>query len=161
MGLHNWRGTTLVCLIYNCNIKLRSNPEDEIAYTALLKPPDDRVIKPNKTYNYEYFMERIRTANVKADALYTALDKLMIIDITVHPPMDDAQLIFERTAILQSGIRMNQIIAQEDHWGEEQLSRREKRLIAQALQTVPCEAAYARLLSRHGTIMPQSRIIRN
>jgi uncharacterized protein with ParB-like and HNH nuclease domain len=76
-------------------LKLRSNPEDEIAYKALLEPLDGRVITSNVTYNYDYFVERLSTANVTADALYAALDKLIVIDITVHPPEDDAQLIFE------------------------------------------------------------------
>jgi uncharacterized protein with ParB-like and HNH nuclease domain len=77
--------------------KLRLKPikDDCIAFDSLLKNiKADFVEHSNITQNYYYFYNRIQKNELSIEQLYTAIEKLIVIDIFLHDE-DDPQLIFE------------------------------------------------------------------
>lgn len=77
--------------------KLRLKPikENCIAFDNLLKNvKGDFIENSNITQNYYYFYNRIQKKELTIEQLYTAIEKLVIIDIFLHDD-DDPQLIFE------------------------------------------------------------------
>lgn len=77
--------------------KLRLKPvkNDEMALKRLFKDEKDYLLSSNLTNNFRYFYERILDQELTADELFKAIQKLMIIDISLKQGEDDAQLIFE------------------------------------------------------------------
>lgn len=77
--------------------KLRLKPikDNCTAFDNLLKNvKTDFIEKSNITQNYYYFYNRIQKKELSIEQLYSAIEKLVIIDIFLHDD-DDPQLIFE------------------------------------------------------------------
>ncbi len=81
-------------------VKLKPIKDDQEAFLKLFEDVDDYDKTSNVTQNYFYFYNRIQMELEKgigltADDLYNAICTLEIIDISLDPQKDDAQLIFE------------------------------------------------------------------
>ena len=77
-----------------CKIKLKPIKEDREAYEKLFNR-DELVEESNITANYKYFYERIIDGEITIDELYSAVERLMIVEIELKNGEDDPQLIFE------------------------------------------------------------------
>ena len=76
-------------------IKLKPVNKDRQAFDALVCRDDKAVVKEsNVTRNYRYFYDQIVRSRLSGDDIYSAVDKLIIIDILLDEK-DDPQLIFE------------------------------------------------------------------
>lgn len=75
-------------------IKLKPIKDDQKAFLSLFESDAEQIAASNLTINYTYFCDRIRRQEISLDALYDALCKLQIINITLNHE-DDPQLIFE------------------------------------------------------------------
>jgi len=76
-------------------IKLKSVNKDAEAFERLFEEePSDYIPNSDVTINYRYFYERILKEEISIDALYDAISRLMVINITVGKD-DNPQLIFE------------------------------------------------------------------
>ena len=75
-------------------IKLKPIKDDQRAFVSLFDDDAEQIAESNLTINYRYFCERIRRQEISVDALYSAISKLQIINITLNHE-DDPQLIFE------------------------------------------------------------------
>lgn len=75
-------------------IKLKPVKNDSKAFQMLFQSPDDYIKGSNLTANYRYFYTRVQKEEVSVDALYTAITRLEIINITLNHE-DNPQLIFE------------------------------------------------------------------
>ncbi len=76
-------------------IKLKAVNKDLEAFEKLFdEEPSEYIPNSNITINYLYFYERILKEEISIDALYDAVSKLMVINITVEDD-DNPQLIFE------------------------------------------------------------------
>lgn len=81
-------------------VKLKPIKDDQEAFLKLFDDTDDYDNTSNVTQNYLYFYNRIKAEyeagkGMDADELYRAICTLEIIDISLDPAKDDAQLIFE------------------------------------------------------------------
>ncbi|WP_297638440.1 DUF262 domain-containing HNH endonuclease family protein [uncultured Clostridium sp.] len=75
-------------------IKLRPIKEDRNVFIKLFE--DEELIEDsNITVNYRYFYERIIDGEITIDQLYSAIERLMIVEIELKNEEDDPQLIFE------------------------------------------------------------------
>lgn len=77
-----------------CRIKLKPIKEDREAFERLFSK-DDLLEDSNITINYRYFYERIIDGEISIDELYSAIERLMIVEIELKNGEDDPQLIFE------------------------------------------------------------------
>ena len=76
-------------------IKLKAVSKDRSAFERLFEDePADYIPNSDITINYLYFYERIRKEEISIDALYDAISRLVVINITVDED-DNPQLIFE------------------------------------------------------------------
>ncbi|NFG40380.1 DUF262 domain-containing protein [Clostridium botulinum] len=75
-------------------IKLKPIKEDRNAFEKLFNK-DELIAESNITLNYNYFYERIIVGEVTIDELYSAIERLMIVEIELKNGEDDPQLIFE------------------------------------------------------------------
>lgn len=75
-------------------IKLKPIKDDQKAFLSLFESDAEQIATSNLTINYTYFCDRVRRQEISLDALYNALCKLQIINITLNHE-DDPQLIFE------------------------------------------------------------------
>lgn len=75
-------------------IKLKPVKNDHKAFACLFKKADEYIQNSNLTINYKYFYNRIQKEEISVDALYSAITKLEIINITLNKE-DNPQLIFE------------------------------------------------------------------
>ena len=76
-------------------IKLKSVNRDAEAFERLFEEePSEYIPNSDITINYRYFYERILKEEISIDALYDAISRLMVINITVGKD-DNPQLIFE------------------------------------------------------------------
>lgn len=76
-------------------VKLKPIKDDQDAFLKLFEGAEDYNLSSNVTQNYMYFYSRILNTELTADELYRAICSLLIIDISLDPYRDDAQLIFE------------------------------------------------------------------
>ena len=81
-------------------VKLKPIKDDQKAFLMLFESDDEYDKTSNITQNYLYFYDRIKTEfergdGLSADELFGAVCSLEIIDISLDPVKDDAQLIFE------------------------------------------------------------------
>ncbi|OHD19373.1 MAG: hypothetical protein A2Y34_02905 [Spirochaetes bacterium GWC1_27_15] len=76
-------------------IKLRPIKNDNEAFKKLFNISDDKIKDSNITNNYYYFIERIKKNEISIDELFSAIKKLVIVDIKLKKDEDDPQLIFE------------------------------------------------------------------
>ncbi|GAA0783124.1 DUF262 domain-containing protein [Hathewaya limosa] len=77
-----------------CKIKLKPIKEDRTAFESLFKK-DELFEESNIILNYRYFYERIINGEITIDELYSAIERLMIVEIELKNGEDDPQLIFE------------------------------------------------------------------
>lgn len=77
-----------------CKIKLKPIKEDRNAFERLFNK-DELLEESNITLNYRYFYERIIDGEISIDELYSAIERLMIVEIELKSGEDDPQLIFE------------------------------------------------------------------
>ena len=77
-------------------IKLKPIKDDSDSFEKLFKGKDEYNNASVVTRNYNYFYNRLREEqNLTPDELFNAICSLVIIDISLDPLKDDAQLIFE------------------------------------------------------------------
>lgn len=81
-------------------VKLKPIKDDQEAFLKLFETEDEYDKTSNVTQNYLYFYNRIKTefeegGGMTADELFSAVCSLEVIDISLDPLKDDAQLIFE------------------------------------------------------------------
>lgn len=76
-------------------VKLKPIKDDQDAFLKLFDDKYEYNKFSNVTRNYQYFYERIQKNEISIDELFTAIKALEIIDISLDPTKDDAQLIFE------------------------------------------------------------------
>lgn len=77
-----------------CKIKLKPIKEDRNAFERLFND-EELLEESNITLNYKYFFERIIDGEITIDELYSAIERLMIVEIELKNGEDDPQLIFE------------------------------------------------------------------
>lgn len=77
-----------------CKIKLKPIKEDRDAFERLFNK-DELLEESNITLNYRYFYDRITIGEITIDELYSAIERLMIVEIELRNGEDDPQLIFE------------------------------------------------------------------
>lgn len=77
-----------------CKIKLKPIKEDRNAFEKLFSK-DELIEESNITLNYNYFYERIIIGEITIDDLYSAIERIMIVEIELKNGEDDPQLIFE------------------------------------------------------------------
>ena len=75
-------------------IKLKPVKNDLKAFNRLFGEEDDYVLDSKVTQNYLFFREQIAATGIKADELFQAIRRLVVIDIALEDG-DNAQLIFE------------------------------------------------------------------
>ncbi|MGN0706510.1 MAG: DUF4268 domain-containing protein [Faecalibacterium sp.] len=75
-------------------IKLKPVKDDRKAFGKLFEEDSEHIPDSNLTINYNYFFSRIQKEEITIDALYEAVTKLEIINITLNQD-DNPQLIFE------------------------------------------------------------------
>ncbi|MCR5586542.1 MAG: DUF262 domain-containing protein [Lachnospiraceae bacterium] len=77
-------------------VKLKPIKDDQDAFVKLFDSKDEYNHTSNVTRNYMYFYNRIKDkGELTPDELFRAIISLVIIDISLDPEKDDAQLIFE------------------------------------------------------------------
>lgn len=76
-------------------VKLKPIKDDQDAFLKLFDDAYEYNKFSNVTRNYQYFYDRIQKQEISIDELFTAIKALEIIDISLDPAKDDAQLIFE------------------------------------------------------------------
>lgn len=90
----------------NRKMKLKPIKGDQDAYEKLWGDPGEYVRSSNITQNYLFFCNAILRQELTVDDLLTAVEKLQIIDITLAPPDDDPQLVFE--SLNSTGLELNE-----------------------------------------------------
>lgn len=75
-------------------IKLKPIKEDRNAFEKLFNK-EELIEESNITLNYQYFYERIIDGEITIDELYSAIERLIIVEIELKNGEDDPQLIFE------------------------------------------------------------------
>jgi uncharacterized protein with ParB-like and HNH nuclease domain len=76
-------------------LKLKPIKDDRDAFEKLFSSDDEYIEDSNITANYKYFYNRIIEGEISIDELYSAIEKLMIVEIELKNGEDDPQLIFE------------------------------------------------------------------
>lgn len=87
-------------------MKLKPIKGDQSAYDRLWGDPSDYDWASNITQNYLFFYNEIQKQAVTIDQLFNAVERLQIIDITLTPPDDDPQLVFE--SLNSTGMDLNE-----------------------------------------------------
>lgn len=87
-------------------VKLKPIKGDQRAYDRLWGDPADFDCSSNITQNYLYFYNEIQKQVISIDQLFNAVERLQIIDITLTPPDDDPQLVFE--SLNSTGMDLNE-----------------------------------------------------
>ena len=92
-------------------VKLKPIKDDQEAFLKLFGNKDDYDMTSNVTQNYLYFYNRIckdleSGSKLSADDFFRAICALQIIDISLDPTKDDAQLIFE--SLNSTGLELNE-----------------------------------------------------
>lgn len=87
-------------------VKLKPIKGDQRAYDRLWGDPSDFDRSSNITQNYLYFYNEIQKQVINIDQLFNAVERLQIIDITLTPPDDDPQLVFE--SLNSTGMDLNE-----------------------------------------------------
>ena len=87
-------------------MKLKPIKGDQDAYDRLWGDPSEYNFSSRITQNYLFFYNQIQREDISVDQLFTAVEKLQIIDITLTPPDDDPQLVFE--SLNSTGLDLNE-----------------------------------------------------
>lgn len=85
-------------------IKLKPIKNDRVAFERLFKN-EEFIENSNVTVNYEYFHDRILEEEISIEQLYSAIERLMIVEIELKNGEDDPQLIFE--SLNSTGLDLN------------------------------------------------------
>lgn len=75
--------------------KLQPVKHDAEALMKLFGPESDYVKESNQTTNFKFFQDEILKKRITVDELWDAIQRLIVIDISLRQGEDDAQLIFE------------------------------------------------------------------
>ena len=86
-------------------IKLKQVKDDSKAFIQLFGDDENQIPESSLTLNYKYFYNRIAQKEVTVDDLYSAINKLEIINITLGSD-DNPQLIFE--SMNSTGLALNE-----------------------------------------------------
>ncbi len=76
-------------------IRLKPIHSDKNAFSALFESKNDYILNTNITINFQYFYDRILKNEISIDELFSAIKRLVIVDIELKRGEDDPQLIFE------------------------------------------------------------------
>lgn len=76
-------------------IRLKPIHSDKNAFSALFDSEDNYILQSNITINFQYFYSRILENEISVDELFSAIKRLVIVDIELKRGEDDPQLIFE------------------------------------------------------------------
>lgn len=76
-------------------LKLKPIKDDRTAFEKLFNNDEEYISESNIVTNYKYFYDRILKGEISIDDLYSAIEKLMIVEIELKNGEDDPQLIFE------------------------------------------------------------------
>ena len=87
-------------------MKLKPIKGDQDAYDRLWGDPSEYNFSSRITQNYLFFYNQIQREDISVDQLFAAVEKLQIIDITLTPPDDDPQLVFE--SLNSTGLDLNE-----------------------------------------------------
>lgn len=87
-------------------VKLKPIKGDQNAYDRLWGDPSDFDRASNITQNYLYFYNEMQKQVISIDQMFNAIERLQIIDITLTPPDDDPQLVFE--SLNSTGMDLNE-----------------------------------------------------
>lgn len=90
----------------NRKMKLKPIKGDQNAYEKLWGDPNEYVRSSNITQNYLFFCDAILRQELTVDDLLSAVERLQVIDITLTPPDDDPQLVFE--SLNSTGLELNE-----------------------------------------------------
>lgn len=90
----------------NRKMKLKPIKGDQQAYEKLWGDPMSYEHASNVTQNYLYFYEQVQKQAISVDQLFDAIKRLQIIDISLTPPDDDPQLVFE--SLNSTGLDLNE-----------------------------------------------------
>ncbi len=114
-------------------IRLKPIKDDKSAFACLFNNEEDYILDSNITTNYKYFFERIKEEKISLDNLFSAIKKLLIVEIELKNGEDDPQLIFEslnstgldlteadkvRNFVLMKESPQNQNILYENFWNK-------------------------------------------
>lgn len=86
-------------------LKLKPIKNDRTAFEKLFNDDEEFIEESNITTNYKYFYERILEGEISIDELYSAIERLMIVEIELKNGEDDPQLIFE--SLNSTGLELN------------------------------------------------------
>lgn len=75
--------------------KLRPIKDDKLAFEKILNNDEDVILQSNITSNYQCFYNKILEGRLTVDEIYTAIERLIIVEIELKSGEDDPQLIFE------------------------------------------------------------------
>ena len=87
-------------------LKLKPIKDDRVAFEKLFNTDEEFIEESNITTNYKYFYKRILEEEISIDELYTAIERLMIVEIELKNGEDDPQLIFE--SLNSTGLELNE-----------------------------------------------------
>ena len=87
-------------------VKLKPIKGDQDAYDRLWGDSSEYNFNSRITQNYLFFYNQIQREEISVDQLFAAVEKLQIIDITLTPPDDDPQLVFE--SLNSTGLDLNE-----------------------------------------------------
>ena len=87
-------------------IRLKPVELDNEAFSKLFGDREDYILASNITKNYLYFEDRIKKLDISIDDLFSAIEKLIIVDIELKEGEDDPQLIFE--SLNSTGLSLSQ-----------------------------------------------------
>jgi len=87
-------------------LKLKPVNDNRVAYSNLFGDEKFYIHGTNITENYQGFCERILKMSCSVDELYSAIQKLQIMEISLNEPDDDPQFIFE--SLNSTGLDLNE-----------------------------------------------------
>ncbi|KGK86562.1 DUF262 domain-containing protein [Clostridium sp. HMP27] len=86
-------------------LKLKPIKDDREAFEKLFNGNDEYTENSNVTINYKYFYNRILEGEITIEEIYSAIERLMIVEIELKNGEDDPQLIFE--SLNSTGLDLN------------------------------------------------------
>ena len=90
----------------NRKVKLKSIKGDAEAFNLLWQDAEEYNRSSNVTLNYLYFYNRIQKGELTPDQLFSAIERLQIITISLTMPDDNPQLVFE--SLNSTGLDLNE-----------------------------------------------------
>lgn len=75
--------------------KTEANKKIILLFKNYFGDSDEFIMSSNMTVNYLYFYNRIQEKNISVDELFSAIQKLEIMQVNLDSPEDDPQLILK------------------------------------------------------------------